>query len=176
MATIHFIGGVHGVGKGTVCNKICKQVGLTHLSASELLKWGEISTNDNKKVKDIKDTQERLLTGINNATQKGKSYLLDGHFCLFNAKGVIEKVPKETFAKIAPKSIAIVATDVILIKQRLEARDKKIYELEILEYMQNTEKEYAEEVATILDIPFFEIKDGNHTKLVRFISKVGTDG
>ncbi len=158
MATIHFIGGVHGVGKGTVCNKICEQVGLTHLSASELLKWGEISTNDNKKVKDIKDTQERLLIGINNATQKGKSYLLDGHFCLFNAKGVIEKVPKETFAKIAPKSIAIVTAEVKLIKKRLEKRDKQTYELEVLEFMQNQEKEYAKEIAKVLNISFVEIK------------------
>jgi adenylate kinase len=35
---IIFIGGIHGVGKETLCRKICKQLGLQHLSSSEVLK------------------------------------------------------------------------------------------------------------------------------------------
>lgn len=158
MAIIHFIGGIHGVGKGTICNKICEQTDFTHLTASGLLKWNEISSVDNKKVKDIKSTQERLLIGLNNATQKRGSYLLDGHFCLFNANNMVEKIPIETFVKISPKSITVVTVEVKLINKRLEKRDKQTYDFELLKSMQDTEVEYAKEIATILNIPFVEIK------------------
>jgi len=149
MGDIHFIGGIHGVGKGTICSKACNQAGLAHLTASELLKWNEISAVDNKNVENIKNTQARLIIGLNNATNTNKSYLLDGHFCLFNAEGKVEKVPLETFVKIAPKSISVVTDKVVLIKQRLEERDNKKYDFDVLENMQNTEKEYAKEILHI---------------------------
>ena len=38
---IIFIGGVHGVGKGTICQKIKEKLDFTHLSASEVLKWDD---------------------------------------------------------------------------------------------------------------------------------------
>lgn len=35
---IIFIGGIHGVGKGTLCKRIESELGIIHLSASEVLK------------------------------------------------------------------------------------------------------------------------------------------
>lgn len=34
---IIFIGGVHGVGKGTLCKRLASDLKITHLSASEVL-------------------------------------------------------------------------------------------------------------------------------------------
>jgi len=50
MKNIIFIGGIHGVGKGTLCEKVCNDLNLLHLSASEVLKWEEISEKENKLV------------------------------------------------------------------------------------------------------------------------------
>lgn len=169
MGEIHFIGGIHGVGKGIICNKICEQTGLVHLMASELLKWNEISAIENKKVGNIQNTQDRLILGLINVVKPNDSYLLDGHFCLFNTEGIVEKVPLETFVKIAPKSITVVCAKVELIKQRLENRDNKAYEIDVLINMQNTEKEHAEEIATHLGIPFIEIKAGEYQALIDVI-------
>lgn len=169
MGEIHFIGGIHGVGKGTICSKVCEQTTLVHLTASELLKWNEISAVDNKKVENIQNTQDRLITGLNNTTKANESYLLDGHFCLFNADGEVEKVPLETFIKIAPKSISIVTAEVEQIKEQIEKRDNKEYDFNVLKNMQNIEKEYAEKIATYLNIPFIEIKNGNFQPLVDVI-------
>lgn len=166
---IHFVGGIHGVGKGSICHQICEQTDLLHLMASKLLKWEEISTANNKKVANIQDTQDRLMAGLNNATKADKSYLLDGHFCLFNKNGIIERVPPNTFAKISPKSIVVVTAEDKLIKQRLENRDGKIYNLDILENMQNEEKAYAKETAILLNIPFIEIKNGNYDEFIGLI-------
>ena len=38
MKNIIFIGGIHGVGKGTLCEKVCNDLNIRHLSASEVLK------------------------------------------------------------------------------------------------------------------------------------------
>jgi len=169
MGDIHFIGGIHGVGKGSICSKVCEQTALLHLTASELLRWNEISAMDNKKVDDIPNTQDRLIVGLNNVTKANESYLLDGHFCLFNADGAVEKVPLETFVKIAPKSITVATAKVELIKQRLEKRDKKTYDFDVLSTMQNTESEYAKEIATLLNVPFIEIKNGNFQPLIETV-------
>jgi len=169
MGNIHFIGGIHGVGKGTICNKVCEQTGIVHLTASELLKWNEISVIDNKNVENIQNTQDRLIAGLKNATKTKEPYLLDGHFCLFNAEGIVEKVPLETFVKIAPKSVSVVTNNVKLIKQRLEERDNKKYDFDVLDNMQNTEREYAKEIAIHLDIPIVEIKNGDFQPLINII-------
>ena len=58
---IIFIGGIHGVGKGTVCKEIASKTDLIHITASEILKWNEISSSDNKFVNNISSTQERLI-------------------------------------------------------------------------------------------------------------------
>ena len=61
MKNIIFIGGIHGVGKGTLCEKVCNDLNLQHLSASEVLKWEEISEKENKLVKDFSKFQELEL-------------------------------------------------------------------------------------------------------------------
>ena len=61
MKNIIFIGGIHGVGKGTLCEKVCNELNLQHLSASEVLKWEEISEKENKLVNDFTLTQNRLI-------------------------------------------------------------------------------------------------------------------
>jgi adenylate kinase len=167
-----FIGGVHGVGKGTICREICKQTNLVHISASEVLKWSEISNLTNKRVDNIQDTQDRLIVGLTKVIEENKSYLLDGHFCLFNSSESVEKVPIRIFEKIAPRLIAVVTTDVALIKKRLEKRDGKTYSLDLLECMQNTEKIYAKEISLAIRIPFVEVKNGDCTNLIKVITNL----
>ncbi|AZQ57291.1 AAA family ATPase [Maribacter sp. MJ134] len=164
-----FIGGIHGVGKGTICDKICEQTDFVHITASEILRWDEISKPDNKKVENIQNTQDRLIAGLDKALKKNENYLLDGHFCLFNSEGQVEKVPMETFEKIAPKLIAIVTTKIDLIKKRLEKRDNKGYDFDLLETMQTSEKEYAQQISSKLNVPFIEIKDGNYQSLIEML-------
>lgn len=169
MNNLIFIGGIHGVGKGTICNKICKQTDFVHITASEILKWNEISRPDNKKVENIQNTQDRLIAGLDKVLKKNENYLLDGHFCLFNSEGQVEKVPMETFEKIAPKLIVIVIAKIDLIKERLEKRDNKKYDFDLLKSMQTFEKEHAQKISSKLNVPFVEIKDGNYKSLIEIL-------
>ncbi len=169
MNKLIFIGGIHGVGKGTICDKVCEQTDFVHISASEILRWNEISRPDNKKVENIQNTQDRLIAGLDRFLKKNEDYLLDGHFCLFNSEGQVEKVPIETFEKISPKLIVVVTAKIDIIKGRLEKRDNKLYDFDLLRNMQTSEKEYAQKISSKLNVPFVEIKDGNYKSLIEIL-------
>lgn len=151
---IFFIGGIHGVGKSTICQHICHELEMEYLSASELLKWKDITVDSkSKKVKDVNETQNRLIKGLENTIQKNKFYLLDGHYCLLNNNNGISKIPVETFKKINPISFNLVLGNINEIKQRLDARDNKSYDYNILKNFQDEELAYSEYLSKIFNIP-----------------------
>ncbi|MFI5158865.1 MAG: ATP-binding protein [Sphingobacteriales bacterium] len=156
MKQIIFAGGIHGVGKSTLCHEITAALSIGYLSASEVLKWKDLNTDaKNKKVVDIPDTQSRLINGLNAILEVEKTYLLDGHYCLFNKDGEITPVPMETFTKIDPIALVLVIGSVSDIKAALEKRDQRVYDAGVLTLMQERETSYAHEVAAHLDVPLF---------------------
>ena len=168
---IIFIGGIHGVGKGTICSKIARELDLKHLSASDVWKWSEVSPDPNNKlVKDIPETQKRLIIGLEKAINSEKKYLLDGHFCLFNSIGVPQKVSIRTFQRIAPIVISVITTDILEIANCLKKRDNREYDKNLLNKMQISEVSYAITVAEELNVPFFEINNGKTSELMKFLS------
>ncbi|SFE56826.1 MULTISPECIES: ATP-binding protein [Flavobacterium] len=169
MKNIIFIGGIHGVGKGTICNEIALKTGSIHLTASQILKWEEISNRDNKLVKNIASTQSRLIKGLENLIRTDEKYLLDGHFCLLNSDGMPSRIDEDTFDQINPKAIGIVIDVVEKIAKRLEARDGKIYDVKVLNELQQMEIEYAKYLSDKYSIPHIEIKDRNYTQLMEII-------
>jgi adenylate kinase len=166
---IIFIGGIHGVGKGTICKEIASKTDLIHITASEILKWNEISSSDNKLVRNISSTQERLIYGLKNLIENDKQYLLDGHFCLLNSNGTPCKIDEETFDNINLKIISIVIDDIEKIADRLEKRDNKKYDLKILNELQQMEIEYAKYLSKKYSIPYIEIKKSDHKSLLNSI-------
>jgi len=169
---IVFVGGIHGVGKGHFCQKIRLGVGFEYLSASEVINWSKIKENPHdKRVDDIKHTQELLIEGLKARVEAKKQYLLDGHFCLFNAEGKINKVPKETFRKIAPRLLITVTKPPEVILQQQKNRAGLVYELSTLQRMQEIEIAYSEELSQALDIPLIIIKDQAPTVVINQIKQ-----
>jgi len=150
---IAFIGGIHGVGKSTICRQICDEVKLEYLSASELIKWKDINEDvQNKKVKNIPATQDRLIIGLTNTVQKNKYYLLDGHYCLLNSENEIVNIPLDTFKSINPISLNIILGDINEIKDKLEKRDNRPYDQDLLTRMQENELNYARHLSKTLGV------------------------
>jgi adenylate kinase len=169
---IIFIGGIHGVGKGTICSKIQKEIDIKHLSASEVLKWSEVSPDPtNKLVKDIPDTQQRLIKGLERVIEPAQRYILDGHFCLFDSSGKVNSVPVETFIKISPILLSVVVCDAEMVAERLQARDNKKYDALIIDKMQKIELEHAQLVAGELNVDLIEV-EGNPTELIDKINSL----
>ena len=141
---IVFVGGIHGVGKSTLCKQLCLDFNFKYLSASELIKWTEINEDaKNKKVKDIASTQNRLLNGLLENVENDKRYILDGHFCLLNAEGITSRVPLSLFENINPMLFCLVTGDICQIQKTLEERDQRPYNANLLLSMQTQEIEHA---------------------------------
>lgn len=169
---ISFIGGIHGVGKSTICQHICHELNLEYLSASGLLKWNDINVDSkNKNVKNILDTQNRLIVGLKNTIQKGKHYLLDGHYCLLNDNNEIVNVPLETFKQINPCTLNLILGDISEIKERLELRDNKIYNHQLLEYLQKEELKHAKYLSKTLGITLNVGTQNDYSELLISLGK-----
>lgn len=166
---IIFIGGIHGVGKGTLCKKISKKFSLEHLSASEVLKWNELSAKSNKNVENFKSTQSRLISGLKRIIKNNNTYLLDGHFCLLNKKGVPEKVTEDTFLKIRPKAIIVMTEDINIILDRLKCRDNSNYNYKTLSKMQDLELNYSKEISIKLKVPHINVVNGDYSIFSNFL-------
>lgn len=172
MKQILFAGGIHGVGKSTLCREIAAHFNLNYLSASEVLRWKDLNTDEkNKKVVDIPDTQSRLLRGLEAIVQPGQRYVLDGHFCLFNKEGEVTSIPMETFELIKPFALILVTGDPAQISSALAARDDKSYDAEVLEEMQTHEMSHVEKVAAHLNVPLV-IFDKTTTQLPDLYSQI----
>lgn len=169
---IIFVGGIHAVGKGTVCEKLTQKFNFEHLSASQVLKWNEISDLKNKKVQSFSTTQDRLLNNLSRIIEPNKKYLLDGHFTLLNSNGEPEKIDESTFIGIQPESIILLTCEPKIIFERLKQRDNSNYKLSVLEKMQEMEIEHANYISNILDIPLFNVIGGNTSSIFEYLEKL----
>ena len=151
---IVFVGGVHGIGKTTLCQSVCFKFDVIHQSASELIKrYSHIEFAQNARVENIDRNQEALINAINEYLDTSKKYLMDGHFCLLNKDRVVTKIPEPTFIAISPVAIILLHDDPSNIYFHLKERDKEIYDLALLTSFQEQELDYSRSIAAKLNIP-----------------------
>jgi adenylate kinase len=173
--SVVFIGGIHGVGKTTICREISDRENLVHLVASELIK-GKLncvagtSASSGKKVRNVKENQELLISALDEITLPGGRFMLDGHFVLFNKNEEVQKVPLATFEKIGPDKLVVITGETDILQKRLLNRDGKVYLVEKLKEMQEQEIEYASVVAERLGIPLKLIGFENKMAIADFIN------
>lgn len=151
-----FIGGVHGVGKTTLCKDISSILNIEHYSSSELIaKLHKNNVRKDKIVEDVKINQNILIDAINEYIDKEEICLLDGHFCLINQNGLIEKIPEDTFKSIEILHIIVLVDDAKVISQRIQARDaNSSYSSEFINNLQKCEINYAEYISKEINVKF----------------------
>ncbi|HIB8180665.1 TPA: ATP-binding protein [Elizabethkingia anophelis] len=173
MKNIIFVGGVHGVGKGKICSELKLKTKLIHLTASEVLKWRDISDKNNKLVENISRTQDLLVDNLRKIIKENNTYLLDGHYCLFDKNGNINRIPFKTFELLNPLKLIFIYEDSKIIRERLENRDRVKYNIEKIDFFQNMEKQYSYELSKIMKIPLIEIQSSNYNQeiLIKFINE-----
>lgn len=168
---ITFIGGIHGVGKGTCCDRLSEQTKFKHLTSSDVLRWNEIKEDTrNKNVSDINFTQERLIAGLREIIESRVQYILDGHFCLWNSTFEVEKIASKTFQDILPRAIAVVTRSPSEIQKNIEKRDGKVMDIQSLHDMQEVELDHAKHISDLIKVPFFEIKTDDTRDLYNFLT------
>ncbi|MED4013782.1 ATP-binding protein [Priestia aryabhattai] len=155
MRNILFIGGIHGVGKTTVCRDLSNIYSLTYLSASEIIsKVRKEEFTKNKKIDNIDQNQSILIDALDQYTSEEGWVILDGHFCLLDKYGVIQRIPTCTFSDLLPKAIIIFIDDVKEISIRLKERDDNVLSVEYLHEFQKKEVNHAFYIAEKLSVPY----------------------
>lgn len=155
---IIFIGGIHGVGKSTFAKSLAKKYDISYYSSSDLIAVEKGERFKNKSTKNINSNQDLLIDAIRKTCIEDRTYILDGHFCLLDTNNDIKKIPIETYKEIEIKSIIVLVEDVEKIAERLKTRDNTNYDLKLIEYFQQEEKNYAKKVSLELNIPIKFIK------------------
>ena len=149
-----FISGVHGVGKSYFCDKVKADLGIETHSASKLISVRKNADFSNDKlIPDIDDNQLYLLAAVHELNASGTQYLLDGHFCLLNADGIVTRIPPETFKVLQPEAIVLLTERPEIIAERREQRDGIIHDVGAIRHFQDEESLYAKEIAEALGIP-----------------------
>ena len=92
---IIFVAGIYGVGKSTLCERLSISIGIPCYSAGDLISAinGEIYGR-NKTVVNKEKNQDILVTAVNERLQKDKTFILAGHFCIFDKSFNVERLPE----------------------------------------------------------------------------------
>lgn len=150
---IIFVGGIHGVGKTTLCKKVSEELTIKHYSASNLIfNLKSENTIKDKQVSDVRKNQDDLLSAVNKYFNNKEYYLLDGHFCLLNNKWDITKVPLDTFKDLGIRVIIVLVDDESEVLKRLLSRDAKNYSIDLIKKFQEMEISYAQEIAKCIGV------------------------
>ncbi len=143
------LSGVHGVGKGFFLKKVENRIdNYIILSASNLIGKYKCATDAGyKKVTHVNKNQDVLISALNQEQSIAKQdIILDGHICIFNAAGLIERIPKYFFIDGQIVGIIILQDSENEILKRINQRDSKTINIEDIIKMQVEERKYAEEI------------------------------
>ena len=149
--------GAHGVGKGFFLDKVKKYIQQYNVySASKLIERYQSSTDAGyKKVSNVNNNQEALVKSLKEAKNNDiKDFILDGHLCVFNAKGEVERIPEYFFYETEITGIVLLQDEPQSICDRINQRDAKEISVCDIEWMQDEERKYAEELEAKFQIGY----------------------
>lgn len=154
-----FVSGIHGVGKSYFCNLVKESTGIETYSASTLIAAKmQLEFSKDKLIPDIDDNQQFLLIAVNELKTLGKNFILDGHFCLLNASGEVQRISHDIFTMLKPDAIVLLTEKPKIIVSRRRERDKIDITVESVEQFQEEERRYAGEVAQNIGAKLFVSK------------------
>ncbi|WP_342609244.1 ATP-binding protein [Vibrio tritonius] len=153
MKTI-FVSGIHGVGKGTLCQEIKNRLNIESHSCSDLIKEYSNYIEKDKCVDNAEFNQLALLKGLQEITSP--AILLDGHFCLLGKDFQVINLEFKTFESISPNKVLLVTCDELKVSDRIFNRDGKRIEVKALKELQQSEKYRAQEFCNKNNIPLYE--------------------
>ncbi len=144
-----FIFGCPWSWKGFFLEKVKEDIGNYDIySASSLIERYHPATDAGyKRVSNVNDNQNILIKAIREEkAHNTKDFILDGHLCILNKQGSVERIPESFFAGAQITGIVLLQDDPEMICERLRNRDSDGISIQIIEKMQNEEKIYAREL------------------------------
>lgn len=152
--------GAHGVGKGFFLNKVKENIHHYDVySASKLIEKYQPSTDAGyKKVSNVSNNQDILIKAIREEKlHNTRNFIIDGHLCIFNAKGEVKRIPEYFFTDAQITGIVILQDEPKIIYQRINQRDSNQVSMRDIESMQDEERKYARELQGRFQIEYIII-------------------
>jgi len=167
-----FVGGIHGVGKTTICRKAFEPLGYHCVTASSLISAYGYRTDINKQVDDVPKNQIALVEQLALEKKKHCRLLLDGHFTLINSQEQIEPIDHSVFQKMGPNRLILVKGDPAEIARRLAFRDKRKWNPEFISTFQDAEERHAKYVSDSIQVPLQIIQNTDSpVKIAKSVSR-----
>lgn len=149
-----FVAGIHGVGKTYLASRVAPNVGMTHTSASKLIKEERAlpTWSKDKHVIDVDGNQLALAAAVRRHNELGTRLLLDGHFVLLGKSDELIRLDGEVFAALNLNGVILVEEDCQTVVERIEDRDKRRVSIEHIHAFMNAERIQAQMVCSALDV------------------------
>lgn len=151
-----FIAGTYGVGKSTLCDNISRKLHIPAFSAGDLISEINGETyGKNKVVKDKIANQNILISAIEKKLSLYPTFLLAGHFCIFNKSNEVEMLPEFIYSKIPIVKIILLETNFDRILRNIKSRDDKSYNIDSIKNLIRLEREQAEKISSRFKIHLY---------------------
>ena len=158
-----FVGGIHGVGKTTVCRLLAELLPAEHVTAGALIRKTAMASETvvvgvgNKAVPDVARNQSLLLRGLDvyRAGAGAAPILLDGHFSLLEPSGAVVDISMSVFAALGPVAVLLIEAAHEVVYGRLVQRDSAAPPLAIISLLAERERACAIQVCAALNIPLW---------------------
>lgn len=150
-----FLGGVHGVGKTSMCVGLPEKFGLRVISASAIIRSErEYPSSDLRAaVSNVGGNQGLLISGVRRlAADAPGRYLMDGHFALRTLAGNIEGIDADVFKAMGVNGLICLYDDPAAIALRLADRDGATHDASAISELQSAELRSAESVSRSLQL------------------------
>jgi adenylate kinase len=157
--SVIFLAGVHGVGKGFLGAPVANALGISHFTASQLIREekGQATWGTDKKTSDLDDNQLALVRAIGQRRLSHPNILLDGHFVLRNAQGILTSLATSVFKELHLTGVILLTEAESVIASRLALRDKGTPNVQAISELAEAELNHAQAVCTELELPLVKI-------------------
>jgi adenylate kinase len=134
---------------------------IGHYSASE--------RRNGKTVANVTENQNLLLLAVATLKVDSPFILLDGHFCVRDPLGKIQKIPADTYTSLSVKAVIVLREETSVIEANLYSRDGVRHSQQEISALQNAELDYAGEITSKMNIPLKVLGNSNLAEAIFFI-------
>ncbi len=153
---IVFVAGIHGVGKTFLGAPAAKQLGIRHVTASQLIREerGLQSWCADKRVSGVDENQAALISAANRLRSTNQKLLLDGHFVLRVTNGEFNEFDTQVFRDLQIGAVLLIEAELDTVIERLRIRGDASWTLSELRTLARREAAHARLVSSTLGITY----------------------
>jgi len=172
--SVIFLAGVHGVGKGYLGMPVAKALGISHFTASQLIREekGRVTWDADKKAADLDDNQLALVRAVTQKRITDGDILLDGHFVLLNSEGILVPLRQSVFDAMKLSGVILLTEDVQTICGRLSARDGVAKSANDISKLADAESAHAHAVCHAIGLPLIVLHSPVESAVLEAVTKL----